>query len=120
VLRSPGEFVGPFEGAGSIFLGLPGAARPLRCDVGLVAAGELHVATAAQVSGPLVLAHGVTTAPAVGVSLAASREWAFTVARERVPGFLTSGPPRPGALFCTSRPGRSDEQQGLYLSAPAR
>lgn len=120
LLRSPGEFVGPFEGAGSVFLGLPGALRSLRCEVGLVVGGELHAAAAVQVSGPLVLANGVTAAPAVGVALVASRDWVFDVGRERVPGFVTAGLPRPGALVCTGMPGRNDEQQGLYLSAPAR
>lgn len=119
LLRGAAEFTGPFEGGGSVYLGLPGAVRPLACEVGLVVAGELHVAAAAQVSGPLVLANGVTTAKAAGVSLAASRDWVFAVDRERVPGFVTSGGARPGALV-SAGVGRGEEQLGLYLPAPAR
>jgi len=118
-LCGPGEFVGPCEGAGNVYMGLPGAANSLRCDVSLVVGGELHVGTTVRVSGPVVVAHGVTVTAAVGSRLEAAREWSFDVARERVPGFATAGPPRPGVLALAPTRGRPVEQ-GLYLSAPAR
>jgi hypothetical protein len=113
-----GEFVGPFEGAGNVYLGLPGPTRAVVCDVSLVVDGELHVGVAARIAGPLVLGHGAE-AIAVGARLEASRQWAFRVDRERVPGFVTDGMPRPGVLVRAMAPVRGEEQ-GLYLSAPAR
>lgn len=118
VLCGPGEFTGPFEGAGSTYLGLPGSSGALACDVSFVVDGELHVGVVARVSGPLVLAHGVK-ATAVGARLEACRRWAFHVDREHVPGFVTDGVPRPGMLVRAAAPTRGEEQ-GLYLSAPAR
>ncbi|MBL8728902.1 MAG: hypothetical protein JNM25_10760 [Planctomycetes bacterium] len=117
-LCGPGEFAGPFEGAGNVYLGLPGSSRALVCDASLVVDGQLHIGTAARLAGPLVLGHGVQ-AIAVGARLEACRQWAFHVDRECVPGFVTDGVPRPGVLVRAASPTRSDEQ-GLYLSAPAR
>ncbi len=118
-LCGEGEFAGPGEGAGNVYLGLPVATRALACDVGLVVGGELHLGAAASIAGPMVLAHGVTVTGSVGARLEARRQWAFRVDREQVPGFVTDGPPRPGTLVRAAPP-RNGEELGLYLSAPAR
>jgi len=117
-LFGPGDFAGPAEGAGNVYLGLPGSPGRVVCDVSLVVAGELHLGATAQVAGPVVLGHGAT-ATAVGARLEPTRRWVFRVDRESVPGFVTDGAPRPGVLVRADAEGRV-AQQGLYLSAPAR
>lgn len=117
-IRGAGDFTGPGEGAGNVYLGLPGASGSIACDLSLVVGGELHLGVAARIVGPLVLSHGATPTAAVGARLEAHRGWAFHVDRERVPGFATDGPPRPGALVRAVAPRAAE--QGLYLSAPAR
>ncbi len=92
------KFEGPFEGTGGVYLGLPRAQGSLRVEAGLVVAGELHLRAGAVVTGPVVLGHGVTPTMTSGARLEARGEWAFRVQRERVPGFATSGRPRPGVL----------------------
>ncbi|MBL9076856.1 MAG: hypothetical protein JNL08_05095 [Planctomycetes bacterium] len=119
-LRGVGAFVGPAEGAGSVYLGLPGSAGgSIGCDAGLVVDGELHVGRPAQVAGPLVLAHGATVTNPLGARLEPRFEWGFDVERERVRGFVTHGAPRPGILRRVASPG-TDGQQALYLAGPAR
>lgn len=117
-LCEPGDFVGPAEGAGNVYLGLPGSVARIACDVSLVVGGELHLGAAARISGPVVLGHGATAGSA-GARLDACRKWVFRVDRETVPGFVTDGVPRPGVLVRIDAEERG-AQQGLYLSAPAR
>lgn len=99
-LLVPGPFRGPMEGAGGVWLGLPGArCVALEVAAGLVVGGELHLAAdAAHVSGTLLVRHGVTAA-AAGGHLRASGVRCPDVRREQVPGFPPAGPPRPGRLL---------------------
>ncbi|MBX3462056.1 MAG: hypothetical protein KF830_02715 [Planctomycetes bacterium] len=119
VLRGADAFTGPSEGAGNVYLGLPESTAAIRCDAGLVVGGEAHVAAPTRVGGPLVLAHGVTQLKPGGLPLQAAGDWVFAVERERVPGFVTTGRPRPGLL---AREVASDPRrhEPLYLAAPAR
>lgn len=93
--REPAD---PIEGAGAVWLGLPGHARELRCDAGLVVAGQLHLAArTATVRGPLCVTCGVTAFD--GAELSASHDgWNFDGGRDRVPGFQVEGGPRAGWL----------------------
>jgi hypothetical protein len=113
-------FAGPFEGAGSVYLGLRRGQGPLRVDASLVVAGELHLGTAAKVAGPVVLAHGVTPTVASGARLEARGEWSFRVQRERVAGFATTGRPRPGLLQAHEPDAALRTEQGLYRPPLAR
>jgi hypothetical protein len=123
-LYGAGGFAGPVEGSGNVWLGGRGAGDKLDIDVGLVVAGELMLHCAAAVSGPVVAAHGVTRIASAG-ELEAVGGWLFRTDRERVPGFLTSGPARPGKLHCLGptrprEPFGSDGNQTLYLATPTR
>lgn len=90
---------GATEGSGSVYFGLPGSSEvPADLLVGatIVAEGELHaVAARVLVRGALVGAHGLT-AGAQARLLEVHAESVPVVSRERIPGFLTSGRPRPG------------------------
>ncbi|MCB9879856.1 MAG: hypothetical protein H6835_19870 [Planctomycetes bacterium] len=114
-LLSGARFAGPVEGAGSVYLGLPGRrSAPIQCAAGLVVAGQLHVRVDAEVRGPLCLANGVTDLGGDGRSWRlGDGEWTYRPGRERIPGFATSGEPRPGLL-------RSILQQTLYPGPAAR
>jgi len=110
-------FGGPIEGAGNVYLGLPGGTPALECDAGILAGGELHIATRAEVRGPLLLRFGCTMLgdnAHLGAPLAQSAsspqtpgrrrgQWVFAAGRDAVPGFEVSGPPRPGRLEFRSR-----------------
>ncbi len=123
-----GEFVGVLEGGGNVYLGLPTSTEPISLDAGVVAGGEVHVATATAVHGPVVVPYGLT-ALRPDARLEPTGRRLFQVQRERAPGFVAVGPPRPGLLrplpagpsageFPASGPfGR---QQPLYAAAPAR
>jgi hypothetical protein len=119
ILRGEGDFVGPFEGAGNVYLGLPGTKHAVACDASIVLDGELHVGVAARVAGPLVVGCGATTITPLGGRVEARRDWTFAIDRERVPGFQTGGAPRPGRLWRDTVPPGGGEET-LYLSAPAR
>jgi hypothetical protein len=110
---------GPQEGGGNCYLGLGTSPGSLALAAGLVIAGELHAAVASEIAGPLVLAHGVTRLGAAPVQVVAGWQWSFLPHCERVPGFLTQGPPRPG------RPRELENrpllpQQPLYLAEFSR
>lgn len=100
---SPGDelladtaFTGPMEGAGSVWLGLPGLTTDaLVFDAGIEACGELHLQTTTAVSGPLLLHHGITVLRRAA-GLRATGERLPDVARCRIPGFKPEGLPRPG------------------------
>ncbi|MEZ6038326.1 MAG: hypothetical protein R3F29_12655 [Planctomycetota bacterium] len=114
-LLTGSRFGGPVEGAGAVYLGMPGAPRAaITCAAGLVVAGQMHVSTDAEVDGPLCLAHGITDLGVTGRPWRlGGGEWTFRPGRERVPGFVTSGAPRPGLL-------QSILQQPLYPKQGAR
>lgn len=112
-------FSGPIEGGGSAFLGLPGANVHLSCDAGLVVEGELHLRAAVTVSGPLVLAAGVTR-NAPGGRVQPTGSWTFDVERELVPGMATKGLPRPGRLREIDLDEAAKRDQALYAASPAR
>ncbi len=122
---SPGEavlenatFQGPIEGAGNVYLGLGATRARIECGAGLCVAGQLHVLADSRVAGPVSLAHGVTQ---LGTArLQAAGEWLFLPERERVPGFLTSGPPRPGLLQHIGGGRTTMAKQPLYLAAIVR
>jgi len=99
------SFSGPVEGTANVYLGLPGISIPVRCDAGILVSGELHLAAAAQVRGPLLLRHGLTklhnaAIPAAQVALhqPGADQWVFQLGRDHVPGFAVIGAPRPGRL----------------------
>lgn len=119
----------PLEGHGDAFLGLPGRRGPIELEFGLVVGGELNIAAErVRVDGPLVLHHGVTRTGVAPGDLVATGQRLPNPDRERVPGFRTSGSPRPGRLepvvanTASSPAGRSliVSQQPLYEPAPAR
>lgn len=110
VLRAGDEFSGPVEGAGSVYLGLPGVAEGIECHAGLMVFGELHVAGSSAVHGPLLLRNGVTSLPQSGdpgdssaLRLPGPGQWTFRRGRERIPGFAVRGPARPGRIEIRSR-----------------
>lgn len=117
-LRSGGEFRGPVEGGGACYVGFGRTALPVQLDAGLVLAGELHAAADCQLRGPVVLPFGLTSLGGPRTVLALGG-FAFEVERERVPGFLTSGGPRPGLLRAVA-PAAKLTQQTLYPAGPAR
>jgi hypothetical protein len=92
---------GPLEGSGSIYLGLPGDAAPepeLVAGATLVAEAELHaIARRVLVRGAVVGAHGLTLGPDCD-SCTVDGEAVPVISRERIPGFVTTGRPRPGWL----------------------
>ncbi len=118
VLRSSEGFCGPVEGGGACYVGLARGARSVQVDAGLVLGGELHVAADCQLRGPVVLPFGITElfGPHAVHALGG---FTFEVERERVPGFLTAGAPRPGLLRAVL-PTTKLAQQTLYPAAPAR
>ena len=104
-LRVGAEFAGAVEGAANVYLGLPGSTQPVCCDAGILVGGELHLATQAEVRGPLMLRYGATklpnpAAPHGEVCLREPGEgsWVFAPGRDRVPGFELVGRPRAGRL----------------------
>lgn len=103
VLHAGGRFRGPVEGGGNVYLGLRCGSPSIDCGAGLFVAGELHVAADAKVAGPVVLSYGATRLGA-GARLHAAGEWRFRPDRERVPGFTTTGPPRPSVLRSVAQP----------------
>lgn len=114
------RFVGRIEGAGSMFLGGARGAS-IECQAGLVVSGILHLVGDARVNGPLVVA-GRIVGRQGSETVVAAGEWGFEVARERVPGFLTEGPARPGRLRYLGQ-GTSAammRQETLYASSPGR
>jgi hypothetical protein len=91
-----GEFRGPMEGSGAVWLGLPGRAPDeLVIDAGVEVSGELQLLANASVRGPLLLHHGVTVLR-TGAVLRATGERLPQVGRCRVPGYRPEGRPRPG------------------------
>ena len=119
VVRGATAFVGPSEGAGNLYLGLPGSRGAVHCDCGFVVEGELHATDTVQVAGPVVLAHGATPRGPMGGRVVLRGAWRFDVERETVPGFLVSGGPRPGRLERVTA-ADTDREQTLYLSGLAR
>lgn len=122
VLLDRPRFRGPIEGAGNAYCGLRGVAGDIECAAGLLVAGELHLRVDTKLQGPVVLAHGLTPLDA-NARLQAAGEWRFHPERDRVPGFLTTGDPRPG--FLVHRPAAPGSmatmaKQPLYLSDPPR
>lgn len=87
------------EGDGSVYLGIPRqtARPPVGIAAHIVAGGEIHVLTSARVHGALVGAHGLTACNA-RAELHLTGRCLRDVTRTRVPGFATSGSPRPGLL----------------------
>jgi len=115
------RFRGPVEGAGSVYLGLRHGGRCIDFAGALVVAGQLHLAADARVAGPLVLQHGVSTVGDRSLRLHAAGDWCFLPERERIPGFMTSGPPRAGRLVLQPVQNRAMmDQQPLYLPTPGR
>lgn len=119
-----GAFTGVLEGGGNVYLGLPGQRNALSVAAGVIAAGEVHLSVEVRLDGPLVLAAGLT-ALADRASLRLSGERLFNVQRERVPGFRTQGPPRPGLLQLVERRSARavDEVDGelpLYVASSGR
>lgn len=118
-------FAGRLEGGGNVYFGLPQRAwssEDLCVDASIVAAGELHLAARTQVAGAVVLPFGLTEL-AAEAQLQLSGRHLFNVQRERVPGFLTEGPPRPGVLrvgFEAAEPAAEGREQPLYLAASPR
>ncbi|MEO6596000.1 MAG: hypothetical protein ABIP94_14710, partial [Planctomycetota bacterium] len=119
-VRPAGDFAGPMEGGGGVYLGLPGSRGSIHLDGALVPRGEVHLRVDTTVSGPFVVPFGVTATTTQSVRLTAAGSWAFRVERERVPGFLTSGVRRPGILVFEPRIPAALPHQGLYQPAPAR
>jgi hypothetical protein len=117
-----GPFHGPIEGVGNVYVGQPGSRQDVECGAGLVVGGQLHLRGGTRCSGPVVLAHGLTALDPAARFVAAG-EWRFTVERERVPGFATTGEPRPSLLRqrdAATQGARVPRDQTLYVAAPAR
>lgn len=119
-LRDGAEFTGAPEGSGNVYFGLAAGTAALRFDASLVAGGEVHLRANAHVAGPLILAYGVTSLERGRYRLVPDAHWAFQVQRERVSGFVTSGPPRVGFLESLGGECAAGAQQALYLSSPSR
>ncbi len=113
------RFAGQIEGGGNVYVGHAGSGARIECDVGVFVRGELHVRVDSRLAGPLVLAHGVTFVCATA-RVCAAGEWRFDPERERVPGFVTSGPARPSLLRYAGGKRPPVPKQALYLSVPAR
>jgi len=112
------DFAGVIEGGGNVYLGLPSQHRALEVGASIVVGGELHLTADAAVDGALVLSRGLTELVA-GARLRLRGEALFNVQRERVPGFCTTGAPRPGLLALVGG-GLREPQQPLYETSPAR
>jgi hypothetical protein len=107
---------------GNVYVGQPGSRQDVECGAGLVVGGQLHLRGGTRCSGPVVLAHGLTALDPAARFVAAG-EWRFTVERERVPGFATTGEPRPSLLRqrdAATQGARVPRDQTLYVAAPAR
>lgn len=120
VLRAGAAFAGPVEGGGAVYLGLAGGERAIDCAAGLVVAGELHVAAESCVDGPVVVRHGVTRLHPAAALAPSRTPWAFRPARERIPGLVTTGPPRLGWLRRRVGDSPHAERQPLFLATPTR
>ncbi len=113
-----GDFAGVIEGGGNVYLGLPGQRRAVEVGAAIVVGGELHLAADAAVDGSVVLCHGLTElVPASRLELRGNA--LFNVQREPVPGFRTTGAPRPGLLRRVEGV-PAEPQQPLYETSPAR
>lgn len=119
VVLGRAAFTGQVEGGGNVYIGHAGSGARIECDAGLFVSGELHARVDSRVSGPLLLAHGVTFA-AAAARVCAAGEWRFRPDRERVPGFATTGPARPSLLRYSGDRRPAVPKQTLYLSVPAR
>lgn len=86
----------PIEGAGGAWFGLGGRGGTLRCDAGLLVSGQLHLSTRADIRGPLLLRHGVTTFADGELLPVAPTAWTFPCGRACIPGFVVRGGRRPG------------------------
>jgi hypothetical protein len=88
------------EGEGSVYFGLPGnAADPgdIEIDAHIVAEGEVHLRSISTAHGAIVSAHSLTRCTP-GATLTLTGRRLLEAGRARVPGFATSGSPRPGVL----------------------
>jgi hypothetical protein len=105
LLGGPG--IPALEGDGAVYFGLPGLAdQPTLClALNLVAEGEIHVLTAVRHHGALVGGHGLTACND-RARLELTGRCLQDVARTRIPGFATSGAPRPGVLHRSLTPFR--------------
>ena len=93
------SYIGPVEGVGSIYLGLPGGrpAQDLEVFASLVSGGEVYVSSvAASVHGAMVVGQGITWFGDSELRLPGDR--LPNTQREKVPGFNRSGHMRPGLL----------------------
>lgn len=117
-------FQGRLEGGGNVYFGLPRAPRSVVIQASVIADGEVHLASETTLAGCLAVPHGLTELGPAALRL--SGEALFNVQRERVPGFVTDGAPRPGLLQLlvgTSGDGLpvpGEGQQPLYLAASPR
>lgn len=121
-LLGAATFGGPIEGSGNVYCGGRGSEAPIDFPGGLMVGGQLHLLTDTVVAGPVVLGHGLT-ALRPQARLQPLGEWAFHPERERVPGFVTTGAPRPGRLrACEPGPDAPANmgKQPLYLPGPPR
>ncbi|MBK8095685.1 MAG: hypothetical protein IPK26_01155 [Planctomycetes bacterium] len=120
---------GPLEGAGAVWIGLPGQGQePMSLQVGLFAAGPVHLlAERAEVAGCVLAGAGVHGLGGERELTAMASRW-FDLDREAVPGFLSAGCPRPGRLFRVDEseaPPRQetvaeDRDEGLYAAWSGR
>ena len=112
-----GGFSGPIEGVGNVYLGMPRhRAGRLVVDGGLVVAGELHLAAEeVAIHGPLVLRHGGTVLPGSAGALWIESHDMLALPRSCVPGFATTGGPRPSPLRAAA-----GQQQSLYPAPMSR
>ena len=100
--KSGGSYRGPVEGAGAIYLGLPGAGavggQSLEIEASLVSESETYVrATSTTVHGALVVGQGITWTK--GTELHLPGDALPNIERAQVPGFRRSGATRPGMLI---------------------
>ncbi len=112
-------FRGAIEGGGNVYLGLAGGSGAPDVAAGLVVGGELHLRTSARIDGPIVLGHGLTRLGAPTAVLHPTGSKLFVPEREAVPGFVVSGPQRPG-LLRPYTPNPASGEEPLYLAAPGR
>jgi hypothetical protein len=100
--KSGGSYRGPVEGAGAIYLGLPGAGavggQSIEIEASLVSESETYVrATSTTVHGALVVGQGITWTK--GTELHLPGDALPNIERAQVPGFRRSGATRPGMLI---------------------
>ena len=115
--RASNDAMGPVEGCGNVYLGLPReSADLLDFDLGLVCVGNLHVAARrAVVHGPVMLGgNGVRLGTAGSGQLVCTGLRLPSLRRTALPGFAVVGRPRPSALVPVSR------DLPLYSAAPGR